>query len=495
MTTLARRRQGADGRSVPRHGMAAIGLSWLIALAGASNDAVAAVGDGVYTGTLICEPVGNSPGFSTPIGFVVRDGRFRTTRGTPGRDGFEEMAGTLTPEGHVAVTGTYLATGAKPIAYDGRLDETRIVASGQRGPRRCDLTVASAVPSTQARSPLVVPPEPVSRRAIVGRPARSPFACPQPPTPVVDLLVEPFYRRDDPTRSIIDPAAYEARAKAVAPLSEMASGVVRLADRHLATAPADPAIAVCLVSWLDGWARAGAMLGAVSNQGGYERKWTLVSLALAYAMVADATEPPADARARIERWLADLGWAVVPYYLRRSFAEQNNHLNWAALAGLAAGAATQDRALFAWGIEAARGALGVVAADGSLAAELRRGSKALHYHRFSVEPLALADLIAAANGVDLASWNDGALHRLAAFTLAGFDDPGLIARRVGLAQEFVGATTIRPAMFAWAEIYLARHPSPALAGRLASLRPAGGLAATWVGGNVTLRFGPVADQP
>jgi len=459
-------------------------------LLGASA-AVAAPGDGAYTGAIACERAGNSPGFTQTVVAIVREGRFQITRGEPGKDGFEEMTGTLAPDGAVRVEGSYIADTKKPIAYVGRRDGDRLAAAGPRGPRRCELVLAG-IPSAGALPPYRLPPDPAARRAAVGRPAPSPFACPATPAPVGDVVVEQFYRKDDPTGSIIDPAAYAARNAAVAPLSAMDSGSVRLADRYLAVSPRDPAIALCLAGRLDVWARAGALLGNVTTQGGFERKWTLVSLALSYAALADAAELPEATRARIERWLADVGWAVVPYYVRRPFAEQNNHLNWAALAALAAGAASGDRGLFDWGIAAARGALGVVAEDGSLAAELRRNSKALHYHKFSIEPLALADAIAMANGIDLAAANGGALHRLAAFTLAGFDAPERIAARVGATQEFVGADRITPSMFAWAEIYLARHPDPALAARLAAIRPKDGFFGTWLGGNVTLRFGSVA---
>lgn len=463
----------------------AILLVLLLGTAAAS----AAPGDGFYAGIVACERSGNSPGFNLSVSAVVRDGRFTHVRGVPGKDGYEEMAGTLAPDGTLRVEGSYIAETKKPLAYVGRRDANRLVAAGPRGPRRCEM-VLDGVPPSGAEPPFRVPPDPAARRAAVGRPARTPATCPAVPPAVRDIAVETFYRKDDPTGSIIDPAAYAARVAAVAPLSEMSAGSVRLADRYFETAPAEGATAICLAERLDSWARAGAMLGDVTMQGGFERKWTLVSLALSYAAIADAADVPPATRVRIERWLADVGWAVVPYYARRPFAEQNNHLNWAALATIAAGAASGDRGLFDWGVAAARGALGVVAVDGSLAAELGRKSKALHYHKFSIEPLALADAIAAANGIDLAVESGGALHRLAAFTLAGFDSPERIAARVGAVQEFVGAERITPSMFAWAEIYNARHPDPALAARLDAIRPRDGFSYTWLGGNVTRRFGP-----
>jgi poly(beta-D-mannuronate) lyase len=447
--------------------------------------------DGTYSGRVICEAAGASPAFSYTLSFALRGGKIVYTRGTPGRDNYEEMAGTLAPDGRLRIEGAYIADTRKPLSYAGRIDGVKLRAEGMRGPRRCALDLERP-PESGARAPFRLPPEPQARRALVGQPAASPFVCPQSPAPPRDVVVEQFYRTDDPTGSIVDPAAYAARQRAVAPLSAMDSGVGRLADRYLGVSPREPAVAVCLAAWLDSWASAGAMLGRVTTQGGFERKWTLAALALSYGALADAPEIPAAQRARIEAWLAELAWAMIPYYARRPFIEQNNHVNWAALAALAAGAASGDRALFDWGIAAARGALAMVAQDGSLAAELARKSKALHYHKFSIEPLALADAIAAANGVDLASENGGALARLASFVLAGLDAPQTVAARAGAAQEFIGADKIGPAMFAWAEIYNARHPDPALEARLAALRPQSGFAINWLGGNLTLRWRPAA---
>lgn len=445
--------------------------------------------DGLYAGRVNCEAAGPSPAFGYAISFVLRDGKFALARGTPGRDGYEEMAGTLAPGGTIVIEGTYIAETRKPLRYAGRIDGAKLAARGPRGPRNCALDL-ERTPESGAVPPFVLPPEPAARRALHGRPASAPFACQTPPAPPRDVRVDFFYRADDPSGSVVDPAAYAARARAVAPLSAMDAGATRMADRYLGVAPRESAVALCLSEWLDSWARAGAMLGEITTQGGFERKWTLVSLALSYGALADAPEIPAERRRRIERWLADLGWAMAPYYARRPFVEQNNHVNWAALAALAAAAASGDRALFDWGIAAARGALAVVAEDGSLAAELARKSKALHYHKFSIEPLVLAEAIAAANGVELAGENGGALARLANFTLAGLDDPARVAARVGIAQDFVGAERVGPSMYAWAEIYASRHPDPALAAKLASLRPPSGFAVNWLGGNLTLRWGP-----
>jgi hypothetical protein len=71
-------------------------------------------------------------------------------------------------------------------------------------------------------------------------------------------------------------------------------------------------------------------------------------------------------------------------------------------------------------------------------------------------------------------------------------DPDLVARRVGVAQSVVGADAVTPALWAWAEPYLARFPEhPALAATVGGLRGKG-LFSAWAGGDLTLRYGPVS---
>jgi poly(beta-D-mannuronate) lyase len=460
----------------------------LMSLAGAGAQA-ASPGDGAYRGTVECAGIGASPGFRQSVAVVVRDGRFALQRGIPDEDGSETLVGSVAADGGVRVEGSYRAETVKNVLYEGRIEDGRLRAEGMRGPRRCKVALDGA-PSAGIEPPYKRLPEIEARRAAVGARIAGTFACAEPPVPVRDVTVESFYRRDDPSFSIVDPEALAARNRATAPLAALASGIARMGDRYLGASPRNPAVAACMAGWLDRWAGEGAMLGRVTMQGIYERKWTLATLALNYALLADAPEIDAATRERIEGWLRDLAWATVPDYARKPFADQNNHLNWAALAVLAAAVATDDAALFDWGIAATRGALAVVAADGSLPRELARRSKALHYHRFALEPLVLADALAAANGIELSEQSGDALARLAAFTRDGFENPESVAKRAGVAQEGVGSELVSPSSYAWAEIYLARHEDEKLAAAVDRVRGRA-LASTWLGGNLTLRFGPV----
>jgi hypothetical protein len=67
-------------------------------------------------------------------------------------------------------------------------------------------------------------------------------------------------------------------------------------------------------------------------------------------------------------------------------------------------------------------------------------------------------------------------------------DPEIVARRVGAAQSLIGGDAIRPSMYAFAEPYAARFRDPGYLAVLRRLRGKG-LSSTWLGGDLTLRFG------
>jgi hypothetical protein len=103
-------------------------------------------------------------------------------------------------------------------------------------------------------------------------------------------------------------------------------------------------------------------------------------------------------------------------------------------------------------------------------------------------PLVLDAELAAANNVDLYGERSGALHRLAASTIAGIGDPGPFDRAAGAPQEIEGL--ISGGNLGWLEAYVARFPdrseAKAAAVYLARLRPAFN---RWYGGDATLLYG------
>jgi poly(beta-D-mannuronate) lyase len=348
--------------------------------------------------------------------------------------------------------------------------------------------LACSLPALSAE--LNGPVDVAARRAVMGRPL-GPAACAAAPAVVRDIAAEPFY--SDRAGSIVDPVRYAAREQIIKPIGDFLGGVIRMADRWVEADPPRPETARCALDWLDAWARADAMMGQVTRQGGYERKWALSGMALAYLKIRDAPGLDEEAKTRVQAWFRRLAAEVMRYYDgapgRGVTDKLNNHRYWAALAVAASAVATGDRAGLDWAIGGYRLALDQIDADGMLPLELARAGKALHYHNFSVAPLVMLAEIGAANGIDLYGERDGALGRLVASAVAGLSDPAPFERRSGAKQDFVGSRS--GWQVAWAEVWYARRRDPGVVPLLRPYRPARN---NWLGGNLTLGFG-VRDLP
>ncbi len=337
------------------------------------------------------------------------------------------------------------------------------------------VTVSS--PGPALRGPVDV----AARRAVIGRPLPPAPPAPLGP-PIRDLTGVSYYL--DTSRSSADPTRKRQNEAAFAPLRAYVAQVIDLADGWMESRPADPVYASRAVDALATWARAGALLGKVNQQGSYERVWTLAGVALAYLKVRDAPDVEPAARAAVDAWLVKVAEAVKPGDGRPGrMSDANNHADWAALAVAAAGAAGRDRALYDWGLAHGRGGMAQIRPDGFMPLELARGPMALHYHLFALAPLIMLAELGEANGVDLYAEDHGALGRLASRVIDGLRDPASFAAAAGVAQQ------VRPARgpdLAWAEPYYARFHDRRLIPLLAPARP---LRDDRLGGNLTAAFG------
>jgi poly(beta-D-mannuronate) lyase len=340
-------------------------------------------------------------------------------------------------------------------------------------------------------------PDPAKRREALGRLIANqrelPFRCPEIPEPVMALQLQPFYRADDPSQSTIDRERLEAYR--VESLRAFTEGTNALADYYVGTKPRDGRIASCWADWVERWADKGALLAnPATAQGNAERKWMLASIALNYALVADASEIEPARREKIESWIGRLAraWLEAPDY---GFDNPNNHVNWGALALMAAGAAINDRAFFDKGVELARLGLAQIDADGSAPLELRRGDRGITYQIFALEPLVVAAEIGLANGIDLYEERGGALHRLASFTRDAMLNPQIVEQLTGVAQAWDGKGRYQPAppQWGWAQAYYARFHDPTLRDVLWSLR-GHDFTQLWLG-DMALRFGERVSLP
>jgi poly(beta-D-mannuronate) lyase len=328
-------------------------------------------------------------------------------------------------------------------------------------------------------------PDPAERRAaaarLIGNQLDRPVKCPAPPSAVHALDVESAYDPEDPTQSKVLKAREEAYRRNVETLRNFTTTANDMADQYIGIRPRDGRIALCLSDWLDTWARQNGILGSVTRQGNAERKWNLVALTLDYALIADAPEVDPARRKRIEAWFERLAhaWIEAPDW---SDGRPNNHLNWAALALMSTGAVTGDRDLFERGLAVTRQALDQIAPDGSLPLEMERGSRALNYHVYALTPLVVAAAIASANGIDLYTERDGALHRLANFVAGAILDPRIVESRAHAKQERQDAS-----LWGWAVAYLACFRDPKIGMALSAFgrEP---FRDPWLGGMV-VRFG------
>jgi poly(beta-D-mannuronate) lyase len=330
--------------------------------------------------------------------------------------------------------------------------------------------------------PLRGPIDVSARRAVAGHVLPPPPPGPVAP-PIRDLAGVSYYL--DASHSIVDPAKKKADQQAFAPLRAYVGRVIDLAGGWVTSRPPQPAYAARAVEALARWAGDRALLGTTNQQGVYERAWTLSGLALAYLQIRDAPGIDPVARAAVDAWLSEIAEAVRAgndHPGRTSSA--NNHAYWAGLAVAATGAATQNRTLFAWGMERARIGLAQIRPDGFLPLELGRRQLALHYHQFALAPLVMLAELGRANGVDLYSERAGALRRLAERVIDGWRDPAPFAAAAGVAQEV--KLPPRGVDLAWAEPYYARFHDPRLAPLLAAARP---LRDDRLGGDLTAAFG------
>ena len=91
----------------------------------------------------------------------------------------------------------------------------------------------------------------------------APYACPAVPVIPRDLTMDGFYRLDDPTHSIIDPARQAAYNKAAEPVKSAGLAIVAAADNFRTTG--SRAAAKCALSLIHALAAQHSMDGKMSS--------------------------------------------------------------------------------------------------------------------------------------------------------------------------------------------------------------------------------------
>jgi len=318
------------------------------------------------------------------------------------------------------------------------------------------LLLASGVSATLCAAPLRSPwtDRPVAE-------TNASFACPElaPLTP--DLTMDGFYRKDDPTHSIIDPARQAAYTAAAAPVKGDAETIVNEADEYRAKGASS--MAVCVVQQIASLAQQRSMTGRMSsNQSYYVQGWIAGAISIAYLKVVDSGVASQAQQAAIASWLVAIGKQTQQYY--EAHADKgdatNNHYYWAGLELAAIGVVAQNREDFDWGVRAYDHGVADIQPDGTLPHEMERGARALHYHLYALAPLILLAEFGEANGIDLYARSGGAIRRLATLSVHGLSDPSLFEKETGVKQEVPKIPS--GDQIAWAPPYERRFPDPLL---------------------------------
>ena len=311
------------------------------------------------------------------------------------------------------------------------------------------------------------------------------FTCKGPPSPVQDLTFDGLYKRGSRS-SVVDKDAMRKYRAARKPVDRFARTIIKMSDRYLAATQPNSEIAQCVFSWLHHWAKGRAFLGEVSRQGSYVRKWVLGTVSLAYLKIRKAQRFDSAKHNGIKKWIAD--WAEI---VREDYStgthkssRNNNHAYWASWSVGLAGVVVNNRSHFNWMVERQHAAMRQVEEDGTLPLEIKRRSKALHYHVYSTQVLVMIAALAARNGVNLYGIKNGALHGLVKRTVDGLSDPAYFVEKTGKNQSWVGK--VSGGKLAWMEAYYARFPASEIKRWIDQYRP---MKNRRIGGNATLLYG------
>jgi poly(beta-D-mannuronate) lyase len=288
------------------------------------------------------------------------------------------------------------------------------------------------------------------------------YTCPDPPPFTKTLDAHSYYT--DAHHSVIDPKLQEEERKATEAPTHLGQWATEAADKFLQSG--SRAAAACVYSLLEAAAQAKAWTGAMpTSQGDYEQKWLLAGTSVAYLKVRNTGVGTPAQDKNIQGWFRSLANRVTDYVDSKKNIPNsdawNNHRYWAGLAVCAAGIAISDKSDFEWGIASYKAGVDQIQPNGVLPREMDRAGRALHYHLYALAPLIMIAELAEANGLDLYSYDNGAIHRLVKLCIAGLANPDLFTKGTGVQQDITGGP-YSGADIGWAVPYVKRFPDAQL---------------------------------
>ncbi len=284
-------------------------------------------------------------------------------------------------------------------------------------------------------------------------------SCPTAPTPYTgSLQFTSKYKGSDSARATFNADADKEFRTQIKDITDMERGATKLITQYMRSG--NKGDLDCAMSWLDAWAKAGALESSDYNHTGKSmRKWALGSLSSSYMRLKFSSSRPLAAYSEqskeIENWFSTLGSQVVRDWSDLPLKKINNHSYWAAWSVMSTAVVTNRRDLFDWSVQEFKVAANQVDNDGYLPNELKRRQRALSYHNYSLPPLTMIAAFAQVNGVDLRQENNGALQRLANRVMQGVDDQNAFDQKTGNDQDM--ADLKENSKFAWLEPYCALY--------------------------------------
>ncbi len=284
-------------------------------------------------------------------------------------------------------------------------------------------------------------------------------SCPTAPTPYTgSLQFTSKYKGSDSARATFNADADKEFRTQIKDITDMERGATKLITQYMRSG--NKGDLDCAMSWLDAWAKAGALESSDYNHTGKSmRKWALGSLSSSYMRLKFSSSRPLAAYSEqskeIENWFSTLGSQVVRDWSDLPLKKINNHSYWAAWSVMSTAVVTNRRDLFDWSVQEFKVAANQVDNDGYLPNELKRRQRALSYHNYSLPPLTMIAAFAQVNGVDLRQENNGALQRLANRVMQGVDDQDAFDEKTGNDQDM--GDLKENSKFAWLEPYCALY--------------------------------------
>ena len=184
----------------------------------------------------------------------------------------------------------------------------------------------------------------------------------------------------------------------------------------------------CALNQLDIWAKSEALLDydpKESSQAWFQVEWTLSSAGTTDSvLVNDATLDTAQQQ-RVTQWLDTAAHKLISY---EKPGDGNNHHYWRALAAISISIPASDDALFRFGVDTYKQAIGQLDSHGAFPLEMDRHERATHYQGFALQPLIVIAEFAERQRVDLYAYqiHGHTLRDAIVFYGNAIDNPALI---------------------------------------------------------------------